>query len=171
MLFLKRIFYCVFLLFPFLLKAQELQKDSIEFQILKFLLSTNDAGSSQNIDALFFYDYLKDSATKSLSPLSKDSVSFYGFWTLMLPRYGHFLISYNKKSYIINMRKPLKPILEELNWHFSRSIFFTEDIQTNILRVIKQAHRGNWEMNHGDEQYYIDEDGLFQPVIYDPLKW
>jgi hypothetical protein len=65
------------------------------------------------------------------------------------------------------MRNPLDSILNQIA---SISIFSGE-FTSVCCEEIKQIHRFNWEANNSVQQYYIDDEGLFQPVIYDPEKW
>ena len=142
-----------------------LNVDSLQNILGNFLYKNCDAGS---IDAtIFFRDkencYLIDTIYNNGFTQEKMILDFY---TLLTPRYIHILLYYDTTMYIINMRNSLDNILNQIN---AISVFSKEFIN-DCCEKVKKTHRHNWEVNNTIPQYYLDNEGVLQPKVYDPKK-
>lgn len=149
------------------LNAQQVDDDSIRYHVKKFLLK-NDDGTL--LDDHCFYDFFNDTCVLNF-PKSDNTIGLYKISSFQSPRYIHLLLIYDNKYYIIDMRRPLSTIINNINDHSKQSPLFIGDIIAKCMKEIKKLHQFNWEMNVGIKKTEIDENGNFIEEGYDPEKW
>ena len=132
----KGLFFYFFVV-SMLFYGQKIEGNNIREELHAFLISTDDAIKEQSIShpTLFIYDCLNNKIYVEYD-LSKYQVAFFRFSTMSPHAYMHFLIFCNGKSYIINMRKPLEEIFNELINYLKKTKEFTKDISLLCVNEI-----------------------------------
>jgi len=135
----------------------------------------------------------KESASSSqydfnLKKVKHDENKLFIISATTIPNYNHFLILFNKRYYIVNMRNPLDSILFELSklhlpesepykYYFNDGSFdfFLTSFLSFCQSKIKEMHKKNWfgGCSMRIPEYLFDEDGFetWIEVGYDPKKW
>jgi len=121
--------FVYFVVIPMSFYGQKIKGNDIRRELHEFLISTDDAIKEQSIihPTLFIYDCLNNKIHVEYD-LPKHQVGFFRFTTMSPHKYTHFLIFCNENAYIINMRRPLEDILNELIKYLKKSKEFTKDI-------------------------------------------
>ena len=132
----KGLFFC-FIAMSMFSYGQKIKGNDIRKELHAFLISTNDAIKEQSFShpTLFIYDCLNNKIYVECD-LSKYQVGFFRFTTMSPHKYMHFLIFCNGKGYIINMRKPLEEIFNEIIHYLKKSKEFTKDISLLCVNEI-----------------------------------
>ena len=145
----------------------KLNIDSIENILSKFL---NNQGDMLSIDnGVIFYDYYRDSLY-----FQYDSTLFiekterlFRFYSGMVHKYSYFLLTDKEKGYIINMKNSLDSILHQVNLIPT----FSSEFFNYCSSQIKNVHYRNWEDKSDIKPTYMDEEGNYWEIKYDPNSW
>ena len=141
-------------------------KKSLKNTISKFLFVNENYPVDYGFDT---YNVLTDTFYRrsNLTVLTSHKYLILEILIGKIPSYTHLLIKNNQTAYLVNMRNPLDSILNQV---ISISDF-SKEFKDDCCKAIKRTHRHNWNKNHSVQQYYIDEEGFFQPILYDPKDW
>lgn len=144
-----------------------LNGDSINSILNKFLFCQEEVSSLNN--GVIFFDYSRDTLLfqYDASLFNEKTEKLFRFFTGASQRYDYFLLTYKNKGYIVNMKNSLDSILKKVN---SISTF-TNDFLEFCSVEIKKIHYSNWENHYDIKPTYMDEDGNYWPIEYDPNKW
>lgn len=145
----------------------KLNIDSIENVLSKFIY--NQDSTLPVTDGIFFYDFIQDTLYfqyDSILFFDKKERLFY-FYTGMVHHFTNILLTNKETAYIVNMQNPLDSILNQVNLikNFSTEFLFLCSSQ------IKRIHYENWVNKSDIKPYYIDEEGIFQKIDYNPKSW
>jgi len=140
---------------------------SIENVLSKFIHNQGNLLSMN--DGIIFYDCIQDSLYfqyDSILFFDKKERLFY-FYTGMVHHFTNILLTNKEKGYIVNMQNPLDSILYQVNSikNFSTEFLFLCSSQ------IKRVHYENWVNKSDVIPSYMDEEGNFREIEYNPKSW